>query len=225
MATFEATRPAGRAAMAVGIARAAYEYSLDYAKERQAFGKPIIMNQSIAFMLANMCTQIDAARCWCGGPRTWPQRRVRERRGLACRKLYAGRTAVWVTERAIQILGGYGYTREYPVERWHRDAKIMRHLRRHRADPGVTDLALHRPPVAGGDLDLVHDVVLADADVRRRGAANTWVSRHQAGSGAARARGSRRRTRRPGCRCRAAFRKHSTCSSWLVRLVIVFRSR
>jgi len=124
MATFESTRPAV-AAMAVGIARAAYEYSLDYAKERQAFGKPIIMNQSIAFMLANMCTQIDAARLL-----VWRAAYLANNGGYtnaegSMSKLYAGRTAVWVTERAIQILGGYGYTREYPVERWHRDSKIM----------------------------------------------------------------------------------------------------
>jgi alkylation response protein AidB-like acyl-CoA dehydrogenase len=124
MATFEATRPAV-AAMAVGIARAAYEYSLEYAQEREAFGKPIIMNQSIAFMLANMCTQIDAARLLVYRA-AWLSRNgeyVNAEGSMS--KLYAGRTAVWVTERAIQILGGYGYTREYPVERWHRDSKIM----------------------------------------------------------------------------------------------------
>ncbi len=124
MSTFESTRPAV-AAMAVGIARAAYEYALDYAKERQAFGKPIIMNQAIAFMLADMATEIDASRllvwraAWLatnGG--------YTNAEGSMC-KLKAGRTATWVTERAIQILGGYGYVREYPVERFHRDAKIM----------------------------------------------------------------------------------------------------
>ena len=97
----------------------------EYAQERNAFGKPIIMNQSIAFMLADMTTEIDAARllvwraAWLarnGGGYTTARARMS--------KLKAGRTAVWVTERAIQILGGYGYTREYPVERWHRDAKI-----------------------------------------------------------------------------------------------------
>jgi len=123
MATFEATRPAV-GAMAVGIARAAYEYSLEYAQERKAFGKPIIMNQSIAFMLANMCTQVDAARLLVHRA-AWLARNGQfvNAEGSQC-KLFAGRTAVWVTERAIQILGGYGYTREYPVERWHRDAKI-----------------------------------------------------------------------------------------------------
>ena len=123
MATFEATRPAV-GAQAVGIARAAYEYALEYAQERTAFGKPIIMNQSIAFMLANMCMEIDAARLlvWRAA---WLANNGEYRNAEgSMSKLYAGRTAVWVTERAIQILGGYGYTREYPVERWHRDAKI-----------------------------------------------------------------------------------------------------
>ena len=123
MATFEATRPAV-AAMAVGIARAAYEYALDYAKERRAFGKPIIEHQGIAFMLSDMITEIDASRLlvWRAA---WLSRNgtFKNAEGSQC-KLKAGRTAVWVTERAIQILGGYGYVKEYPVERWHRDAKI-----------------------------------------------------------------------------------------------------
>ena len=125
MATFEATRPAV-AAQAVGVARAAYEYALDYAQERVAFGKPIIMNQSIAFMLADMATQIDAARLMTLRA-AWLSRNgggYKNAEG-SMSKVMAGRTAVWVTERAIQILGGYGYTREYPVERWHRDAKIF----------------------------------------------------------------------------------------------------
>jgi alkylation response protein AidB-like acyl-CoA dehydrogenase len=125
MATFEATRPAV-AAQAVGVARAAYEYALQYAQERTAFGKPIIMNQSIAFMLADMATQIDAARLMTHRA-AWLSRNgggYKNGEG-SMSKLMAGRTAVWVTERAIQILGGYGYTREYPVERWHRDAKIF----------------------------------------------------------------------------------------------------
>ncbi|HVE73514.1 MAG TPA: acyl-CoA dehydrogenase family protein [Mycobacteriales bacterium] len=124
MATFEASRPSV-GAQAVGIARAAYEYALDYAKERVQFGRPIVANQGIAFPLADMKTRIDASRllvwraAWMGRnevPFTSGE-------GSMC-KLYAGETAVWVTEQAIQILGGNGYTRDYPVERWHRDAKI-----------------------------------------------------------------------------------------------------
>ncbi len=124
MATFEATRPAV-GAQAIGVARAAYEYALGYAQERQAFGKPIIMNQSIAFMLADMCTEIDAARLLVHRA-AWLSRNGKYVNAEGSQsKLKAGRVAVWVTERAIQILGGYGYTREYPVERMHRDAKIF----------------------------------------------------------------------------------------------------
>jgi alkylation response protein AidB-like acyl-CoA dehydrogenase len=123
MSTFEATRPAV-GAQALGIARAAYEYALDYAKERHAFGKPIIMNQGVAFKLADMATEIDAARLlvWRAA---WLARNGGYRNGEgSMSKLKAGEVAVWATERAIHILGGNGYTREYPVERWHRDAKI-----------------------------------------------------------------------------------------------------
>jgi alkylation response protein AidB-like acyl-CoA dehydrogenase len=123
MATFEATRPSV-AAQAIGIARAAYEEALAYAKERVAFGKPIIRNQAIAFMLADMITEIDAARLL-----VWRAAWLARNGGYtnaegSQSKLKAGRVAVWVTERAIQIHGGYGFTREYPVERMHRDAKI-----------------------------------------------------------------------------------------------------
>ena len=123
MATFEATRPAV-GAQAVGVARAAYEYALQYAQERKAFGKAIIENQSIAFMLADMITEIDASRLlvWRAA---WLSRNGEYINAEGSQsKLKAGRTAVWVTERAMQILGGYGYTREYPVERMHRDSKI-----------------------------------------------------------------------------------------------------
>jgi acyl-CoA dehydrogenase len=123
MSTFEATRPTV-GAQAVGIARAAYEYALEYAKERKAFGKPIAMHQGIAFKLADMAMEIDAARLlvWRAA---WQARNGGLSRGEgSMSKLKAGEVAVWVTEQAIQILGGYGYTREYPVERWHRDAKI-----------------------------------------------------------------------------------------------------
>ncbi|MGY1771856.1 acyl-CoA dehydrogenase family protein [Blastococcus sp. SYSU D00813] len=124
MATFERTRPAV-GAQAVGVARAAYDYALEYAKQREQFGKPIVENQAIAFMLADMKTSIDAARLlvW----RAAWMARVGERFTAAegsMSKLVAGETAVRVTEKAMQILGGNGYTREYPVERMARDAKI-----------------------------------------------------------------------------------------------------
>ena len=124
MATFEATRPAV-GAQALGIARAAYEYSLDYAKERKQFGRAIIENQGIAFKLADMKAQIDAARLlvWRASWMAATRKPFLNGEG-SMSKLYAGETAVKVTEEAIQILGGYGYVRDYPVERWHRDSKI-----------------------------------------------------------------------------------------------------
>ena len=124
MSTFEASRPLV-GAQALGIARAAYEYALEYAKQREAFGRPIIMNQAIAFKLADMRMNIDAARllvwraCWMGA--TGKQFTAGEG---SMSKLMAGEVAVKATEEAIQILGGAGYVKEHPVEQWHRDSKI-----------------------------------------------------------------------------------------------------
>jgi alkylation response protein AidB-like acyl-CoA dehydrogenase len=124
MATFEASRPSV-GAQAVGIARAAYEYSLEYAKTREQFGRPIMQNQGIAFMLADMKTRIDAARLLVWRAAWMGRNGVPFEAGEgSMSKVYAGETAVDVTDKAIQILGGNGYTREFPVERWHRDAKI-----------------------------------------------------------------------------------------------------
>jgi acyl-CoA dehydrogenase len=124
MQTFEATRPTV-GAQAIGIARAAYEYALDYAREREQFGRKIIENQAIAFALADMKLEIDAARLlvWRAA---WMGRNgvVFEAAEGSMSKLKAGEVALWATERAMHILGGNGYTREFPVERWHRDAKI-----------------------------------------------------------------------------------------------------
>jgi alkylation response protein AidB-like acyl-CoA dehydrogenase len=124
MATFERTRPTV-GAQAVGIARAAYEVALDYAKVREQFGRPIIENQGIAFKLADMKVRIDASRLlvWRAAWMARQGKKFTAAEGSQC-KLFAGETAVWVTEQAIQILGGNGYTRDYPVERMHRDAKI-----------------------------------------------------------------------------------------------------
>jgi acyl-CoA dehydrogenase len=124
MKTFEVSRPTV-GSQAVGIARAAYEYALDYSKERSQFGHPIVENQAIAFALADMKMEIDAARLlvWRAA---WMGRTGKDFDNAegSMSKLKAGEVAVWATERAIQILGGNGYTREYPVERMHRDAKI-----------------------------------------------------------------------------------------------------
>ncbi|WP_460737497.1 acyl-CoA dehydrogenase family protein [Nocardioides ginkgobilobae] len=124
MATFERTRPAV-GAQAVGIARAAYETALDYAKTREQFGKPIIENQGVAFQLADMATQIDAARLlvWRASWKAATGGAFDKAEG-SMSKLFAGETAIKVTGQAMQILGGNGFTREYPVERWARDARI-----------------------------------------------------------------------------------------------------
>jgi alkylation response protein AidB-like acyl-CoA dehydrogenase len=124
MATFERTRPAV-GAQAVGIARAAYEVALDYAITREQFGKPIIENQGIAFQLADMKTAIDASRLlvWRAAWMAAAGEPFENAEG-SMSKLMAGETAVKVTTQAMQILGGNGFTREYPVERMNRDAKI-----------------------------------------------------------------------------------------------------
>ena len=125
MKTFEASRPSV-AAMAVGVARAAMEYATDYARQRTQFGRPIGQNQAVAFQLADMRASVDAARLltWRAAWMARMGHKFEHAEGSVS-KLFAGETAVKVTEQAIQILGGNGYTREFPVERWHRDAKIF----------------------------------------------------------------------------------------------------
>ncbi|GLU45812.1 acyl-CoA dehydrogenase family protein [Nocardiopsis ansamitocini] len=125
MKTFEASRPTV-GAMAVGCARAAFEYARDYSRERTQFGRPIGDNQAVAFTLADMATRIDAARLlvWRA---SWMARNGKEfsQAEGSMSKLFASETATWVTQNAIRLLGGNGYTRDYPVERWHRDATIF----------------------------------------------------------------------------------------------------
>jgi acyl-CoA dehydrogenase len=122
--TFELSRPIV-GAQALGIARAAFEFALSYAKERKQFGRALIENQAIAFMLADMATEIEATRAliWRA---LWEGRNGGEFKKAegSMAKLKAGEVAVKVTEQAIQICGGYGYIRDFPVEKWHRDAKI-----------------------------------------------------------------------------------------------------
>jgi acyl-CoA dehydrogenase len=124
MRTFELTRPTV-GAQAIGIARAAYEYALDYARGRVQFGRPIVEHQAVAFALADMRTEIDAARllvwraAWMG-----KNNRPFDAGEGSMSKLKAGEVAVAVTEKAVQLLGGAGYVRDHPVERWYRDAKI-----------------------------------------------------------------------------------------------------
>ena len=112
------------AALALGLAVGAYETAREYAKGREQFGRPIADFQAIEFMIADMATQIEAARLL-----TYEACRLKDAgepyaQTAAMAKLHASETAMFVTDRAIQILGGYGYTREYPVERFYRDAKL-----------------------------------------------------------------------------------------------------
>ncbi|MFD4633709.1 acyl-CoA dehydrogenase family protein [Streptomyces sp. NPDC058284] len=124
MATFEVSRPTV-GAQALGIARAAYEYALEYAGERVAFGRPVIENQSIAFALADLRTEIEAVRLliW---QAAWMARtdKIFDAAQGSMSKLRAGELAVAASEKAVQVLGGAGYSREHPVERMYRDAKI-----------------------------------------------------------------------------------------------------
>lgn len=124
MRYFERNRPLV-AALAVGLAQAAYEYATDYAKQRVQFNKPIITNQAVSFMLADMAMEIEAARLlvWRAA---WLIDQGQSANGPASMaKAYATDMAMRVTTNAVQILGGYGVTRDYPVEKWMRDAKIL----------------------------------------------------------------------------------------------------
>src|SRR5213080_2890777 len=117
--------PGGLAAGALGIARAAYEFALEYAQERKQFGKPLWQHEAVGFKLADMAMKIDAARLliWRAG---WmaTQDLPFERAEGSMAKCFAADVAMEVTTDAIQVLGGYGYIKEYPVEKWFRDAKI-----------------------------------------------------------------------------------------------------
>ena len=124
MMTLDRTRP-GVAAMAVGIARAAFEFAVDYARQRVQFGVPIAMHQGIQFMIADMATDIEAARLL-----TWQSAVLLDqgrRNTVQCShaKRFAADAAMKVTTDAVQIYGGYGFIRDYPVEKLMRDAKIM----------------------------------------------------------------------------------------------------
>jgi acyl-CoA dehydrogenase len=123
MHTFDRSRVT-LAASATGLARAALEYAVDYAKERTQFGKPIAEHQAVAFRLADMALRVDASRLL-----TWRAARMLDRgeratTEAAMAKLHASETAMWCTWAAVQTLGGWGYSREYPVEKWMRDAKL-----------------------------------------------------------------------------------------------------
>ena len=114
----------GIGAQSVGIAQGAYEHALKYAKEREQFGKPIAALQAVSFMLADMATQIEAARQLVYHAAMLKDAGVPFGKEAAMAKLFASDVANQVTANVVQIMGGYGYSREYPVERMMRDAKI-----------------------------------------------------------------------------------------------------
>jgi acyl-CoA dehydrogenase len=123
MSTFDRSR-ATLAASATGLARAALEFATDYARERVQFGRPIAEHQAVAFRLADMALRVDASRLL-----TWRAAETldageRATTAAAMAKLHASETAMWCTWAAVQTLGGWGYSREYPVEKWMRDAKL-----------------------------------------------------------------------------------------------------
>jgi butyryl-CoA dehydrogenase len=123
MATLDGGR-IGIACQAIGIARAALQTSVHYAKDRKSFGVPIAQHQAIQFMLADMATQVDAARLLAWRAAKMKDDGVRHTMESAIAKLYASEMATRVTHKAIQIHGGYGYSTEFPVERHYRDARI-----------------------------------------------------------------------------------------------------
>ena len=111
------------AAMAVGVAKAAYEYARDYAKERHAFGEPIASRQAIAFMLAEMAIEVDATRLMAWEAAWKLDRGEDATKECYLAKAYADDMVLTVTDRAVQVLGGYGYIRDYPVEMWLRNGR------------------------------------------------------------------------------------------------------
>jgi len=123
MATFDRSR-ATLAASATGLARAALEFATDYARERVQFGRPIAEHQAVAFRLADMALRVDASRLltWRAAEALDAGERATTEAAMA--KLHASETAMWCTWAAVQTLGGWGYSREYPVEKWMRDAKL-----------------------------------------------------------------------------------------------------
>ncbi|HEY6398840.1 MAG TPA: acyl-CoA dehydrogenase family protein [Solirubrobacteraceae bacterium] len=123
METFDRSRVT-LAASATGLARAALEFAVQYAKEREQFGKPIAEHQAVAFRLADMALAVDASRLLTWRAATMLDRNQRATTEAAMAKLHASETAMRCTWAAVQTLGGWGYSREYPVEKWMRDAKL-----------------------------------------------------------------------------------------------------
>jgi acyl-CoA dehydrogenase len=124
MMTLDRTRP-GVSAMAVGIGRAAFEYAAEYSKERVQFGVPIAMHQAIQFMIADMATKVEAARLLVWNSAFLLDTGIRNSKISSMAKRFAADSAMEITVDAVQVYGGYGFIKEYPVEKLMRDAKIM----------------------------------------------------------------------------------------------------
>jgi len=114
----------GIAAQAIGIAQAALDAAVSYTQERKQFGKPLAANQAIAFAIAEMATDIEAARLLMYRAASLKDQGLNHTQAASMAKLFASETAMWVSTKAVQLHGGYGYTTDYPVERFMRDAKI-----------------------------------------------------------------------------------------------------
>src|SRR6266513_708231 len=123
MRTLDFTRP-GTAIGAVGVARAAFEYAAEYSKERVQFGMPIAMNQGVNFLIADMATKIEAARLLCWQAAWMIDNGMRATLQSSYAKRFAADICMEVTTDAVQVYGGYGYMKEYPVEKLMRDAKL-----------------------------------------------------------------------------------------------------
>jgi alkylation response protein AidB-like acyl-CoA dehydrogenase len=150
MHTFDRSRVT-LAASATGLARAALEYATAYASQREQFGKPIAQHQAVAFRLADMALRVDASRLLTWRAAQMIDRGQRATTEAAMAKLHASETAMWCTWAAVQTLGGWGYSREYPVEKWMRDAKLEE------IEEGTSDIqrlvisrGLLRPPALRG---------------------------------------------------------------------------
>jgi butyryl-CoA dehydrogenase len=135
----------GIAAQAVGIAQAAFEEAVRYAKQRRQFGVPIAKHQAVQMMIADMATQVEAARLMVHRAAVLRDQNKPFSQASAMAKLNASEVASKVTDMAVQIHGGYGYSKSYPVERYYRDARVTRIYE------GTSEI--HRMVIAKGVLD------------------------------------------------------------------------
>src|SRR5438046_731304 len=147
MMTLDRTRP-GVAAMATGIARAAFEFATEYSKERVQFGVPIAMHQAIQFMIADMATEVEASRLLTWQSASLLDQGKRNTLASSHAKRFAADSAMKIATDAVQVYGGYGFIKEYPVEKLMRDAKIMQLYE------GTSQIQRLSPPTAAADVGL-----------------------------------------------------------------------